>query len=108
MSPNEAEPTPKPLPYLAGSKLPWIIVAILFVVSICLVFVVTVVTTAQLRSGNTTIPWWFHPLVLVCQIGIWSSFFGVLILVIISFRRFYKYNKAQTSDTPTKKESQGD
>jgi hypothetical protein len=90
MSPTESNPPPQPSFLQKGSKLPWIIVGCLFVASICLVFVITAITTAQLRQGNTTFPWWFHPLVLISQVGIWLSFFGVLILVIITFRRFYK------------------
>jgi hypothetical protein len=90
MTPDESKSPSQPPSYLAGSKLPWTIVACLFFVSIGLVFIVTAVTTAQVRSGNATLPWWFHPLVLISQIGLWLSFFGVLILVVITFRRFYK------------------
>ncbi|HMH15640.1 MAG TPA: hypothetical protein VK578_21245 [Edaphobacter sp.] len=73
-----------------GLILPWLAVSITFTVSLVVAIATMIHGMAQMSVEKGSLPWWFHTLMVISELGLALSTIGILALVIVSIRRASK------------------
>ena len=87
---TDTTPNSPPSPRNRDLLVPWLIVAVLFTLSL-IIAIVTMIRGMTYGINHAALPSWYHPLLLLSQSGLTLSTAGILILVAVSFRRALKH-----------------